>query len=399
MEETNEALDSLAGWLVVAASLVLLVLVWGAIYTFTVYAEPLGRTFGLSALRVSSVFSIATATFLVAGGLIGVLVARMPYRPVVVAGGLGIGLGTAMLQVVTSYAGLVVAFGLMGAAGGTLFVVVISLVPQWFEEYEGRAMGVAMTGNGIGVLVLPFAWVWLLERTDVRGAWAVVGAGIVGATLLAARVFRRPPWVRPEEAGPVDVARLRSRLSTTSYRVALLGYPLLWAWYFVLSAGLVDLLTTAGIARTVAATAFGTIGGVSVVARLASGWLADRVGARETFAGGVVLAALGLFALAGVDSRLQMYVTLAVFGAGLGVIATLFSPVVLRQFGPEDATAVVGSFNIAEAAGAFLGPLGVHWAVRVTGGYTLPMVALACLTLLGAGLFYWSTDPRRAPSA
>jgi dipeptide/tripeptide permease len=220
---------------------------------------------------------------------------------------------------------------------------------------------------------------------------------MVGAALLAAVVYRRPPGARPERAGPVDLARLRSRMGATSYRLALAGYPLLWAWYFVLSAGLVDLLTTAGIDRTVAATAFGTIGGVSVAGRLASGWLADRVGARETFTGGVVLAALGLLALTAVETRLSMYATLVVFGAGLGVIATLFSPVVIRQFGPEDATAVVGSFNVAEAAGAFLAPLGVNWAVQATGGYTLPMVALAGLTLAGAGLFYWGTDPRRAP--
>ena len=282
-----EAIDSLAGWLIVAAGWVVLVFAWGLVFTFTVYAGPLGEAFGLSTLRVSSVFSIGTAAFLVAGGLIGVVAARMALRPVVATAGIAVGVGVALFQVVSSYVGLVIVFALIGAACGTLFVVVIALVPQWFDRYQGRAVGIVVSGNGAGVLVLPLAWVWLFDRMAFREAFAVVGAATVAVILLASLVARRPPGARTAGSVTIDRAWVADRLTDTTLVAALLGYPLVWGWYFVLSAGLVDILAGGGIDRTLAATAFGIIGGISVVSRVGSGWLADWVGARVTFAAGV----------------------------------------------------------------------------------------------------------------
>lgn len=392
----RDEIDSARGWLVVVLGVVALLLVWGTIFTFTVYAEALAAAFGLSSLRVSSVFSITTAAFFVAGGTAGVLIARLPLRPVVAAAGLLIAAAVGLLQLVSSYAGLATAFGLVGTAGGTVFVVVISLVPQWFDAYEGRAMGVTMTGNGLGVLVLPFAWVWLLARTDVRTAFLVVGSATAVAVLLASLVYRRPRGLEPAQGVAVDLDWLRSSLRNRRFVVALVGYPLIWSWYFVLSANLVDVLTASGIARTVAATAFGTIGGISLLTRLASGVVADRIGPRVTLLAGVSLAALGVLLLPAVDTAVSMYVALAVFGVGLGTVATLFSPVILGRFGPENATAIVGLFTAVEATTAFGAPLGLNLLVTATGGFDLPLVGLAAVTVAGAGLFHWGTAPSSA---
>jgi MFS family permease len=386
-------LDSRRGWLIVALALVSLVLVWGTIFTFTVYAGALADAFGLSSLAASSVFSVTTAAFFVAGGGVGIAVARMPLRPVVAAGGLAIALAVTILQVVTTYPGLVVAFGLLGTAGGTVFIVFVSVVPQWFDAYEGRAMGVTLTGNGLGVLVLPIAWVWLLARTDLRGAFAVVGGATAVVVLGASLVTRRPAGLAPADAVAIDRNWLRSTLSDPRFVVALVGYPLVWSWYFVLSASLVDVLTAAGLTRTVAATAFGTIGGISIITRLAGGAAGDRLGHRPTLLAGVVLAALGVLALVVTDTRPLMYATLVVFGVGLGAIATLYSPILIDRFGPGDATAIVGVFTVAEAATAFGAPIAVNLLAELTGGYAVPLLALAAVTLAGAGLFHWGTAP------
>lgn len=395
-EGSGSELDSLTGWLIVALSLANLLVVWGFIFTFTVYADALAGAFGLSPIRASSVFSVTTAAFYVAGGALGVLVARLPLRRVVLATGIALGVAVGLVQVVSSYVGLLLAFGLIGAAGGTVFVVIISLVPQWFDRYEGRAMGIALTGNGIGVLVLPFVWLWLLERTDFRGAFALVGGVTVVLVLVSAAIFRRPGGVRSAETPLVDFAWLRTRLTDARFVVALVGYPLIWGWYFVLSSGLVDILTTSGIARAVAAGVFGTIGGVSVLARVASGAFADYVGPRKMLTAGVVLAGSGMFALLGVGGGPLLYATIVLFGVGLGAVAALFSPVLLRAYGVENATAVVGLFTISEAVTAFSVPIVTNYLVGLTGGYTAPLVLMGAVTILGAAMFHWGTDPSAA---
>jgi MFS family permease len=392
-DQRDSELDSLRSWLVVALGVVMLLLVWGVIFTFTVYSQALSTAFGFSELRASSVFSITTAAFYVAGGLAGVLAARVPLRPVVAAAGVGIAAAVGILQLTSSYAGVIVAFGLLGTTGGTTFVVVISLVPQWFDAYEGRAMGVTFTGNGLGILVLPPVWVWLLERTGIRGAFAVIGGATAAAVLVAAIFYRRPSGHQSGQGPAVDADWLRANFLDARFLAAVAGFSLLWIWYFTLSADLVGILTANGIPRAVAATAFGIVGGVSVAGRVASGEFADRIGMRVTLTAGVVVAAASLTVLPLVGSTVPMYALLVLFGAGLGAVAPLFSPIVIGRFGPENATAIVGAFTIGQAVTAFSTPVVLSLLRSVSGGYTVPLVVLGGATLLGGLLFYRGTAP------
>ncbi|MFA1610987.1 MFS transporter [Halobellus rubicundus] len=391
-EAPSDAVDSLTSWLIVALGLVILVLDWGFIFTFTVYSEALADAFGLSGLRVSSVFSITTATFYVAGGLIGVVIARLPLRPVVATAGGVFAVAVGLLQVTDSYLGLVASFALVGIAGGSMFVIVVSLVPQWFDEYEGRAMGVTMIGNGLGILVLPPVWVRLLSRTDVRGALAVVGGAMALVIFAASLVYRRPPG-RRAGTSPVDRSWLRANLTDPRFLCALAGFSFLWSWYFVLSVDAVGVLTANGIARSVAVTAFGIIGGVSVVARVASGEFGDRVGMRATLVAGVGLAALAMAALPWTGTRPATYALLILFGVGLGTVAPLFSPIIIERFGPANATAIVGLFILGQAATSFTTPVALNVLYDLSGGYAVPLVAVAGLTLLGGAMFYRGTAP------
>jgi MFS family permease len=389
----DSELDSLTSWLVVALGVVVLLLVWGVIFTFTVYSDALSSAYGLSALRTSTVFSITTAAFYVAGGVAGVLAARVPLRPVVAAAGATIAAAVGLLQITTSYPGVVAAFGLLGTAGGTTFVVVISLVPQWFDEYEGRAMGITFTGNGLGILVLPPAWVWLLERTGIRGAFAVIGGATALAVLAAATIYRRPAGRRSGGDLAVGAEWIRRNVLDSRFLAAVLGFSLLWTWYFVLSADLVGILTDNGISRALAATAFGIVGGVSVAGRLASGEFADRIGTRMTLTGGVVVAGLSLAVLPWIAAPLPMYALLVAFGAGLGAVAPLFSPIVIGRFGPGNATAIVGAFTVGQAVTSFSAPVVLSLLRSASGGYTAPLVLLGGVTLLGGALFYRGTAP------
>jgi len=384
-------LDSVESWIIATLGSVLLTLVWGMIFTFTVYAGALEGAFGLAPYPTTSVFSVTTGAFFVAGGAMGVVISRLPLRPVVAAVGVGLGAGVGLLQAVTSYWGVVLAFGAIGTAGGTGFVIVTSLVPQWFDVYEGRAMGLAMVGNGLGVLLLPFVWLWLFERTDVRGAFAVVGGLTAGAFLVASLVYRRPPGSAPAAAASIDVDWLRSNLADRQFVLAIVGFSLIWGWYHVLSAGLVDILATSGIARSVAATAFGVLGGISVLTRVVSGALADRLGLRPTLTGSVALAGLAVLALLRTDTHAEMYIVLVAFGFGLGAVATLYSPILIDAFGRENAVAVVGIFTIAEAPSAFLMPIVVDSLAPATGGYTVPLTLVGAATLAGAAMFHWGT--------
>ncbi|WP_136688905.1 MFS transporter [Halorhabdus amylolytica] len=393
----EEALDSAQGWLLVALGVCMLTTIWGTLFTFTVYASRLSAAFGLSGLQTSSVFSITTAVFLISGGIFGVVAARLPLRPVVAAAGVGLVAVAAGFQVVDSYVGVLVVFALLGMTAGTAFIVVVSLVPQWFDAYEGSAMGLTLTGNGLGVLTFPFVWLWLFDRVDFRLAFAAVTGAAALVVFASSVVYRRPPG-GSTDAPDVDLAWLRWRVGDRQFLVAATGYALLWAWYYVLSSQLVDILTANGIDTTVAAGAFGIVGGVSIVARVGGGFIGDRVGQRDVFASCVILAAASVVVLPAIGSRLSLYVVLVGFGIGNGTLAALWSPIVLGRFGTENATATVGLLNTAIAGSAFLAPLAVSALRRITGSYTAPLVSLSVITVVGVALFYWGTASEHSVS-
>ncbi|RRJ29574.1 MFS transporter [Halocatena pleomorpha] len=393
----EEALDSAQGWLIVGLGICILTTIWGAVFTFTVYADRLAATFGLSALQASSIFSITTAFFLMVGGLFGVFAARFPLRPVLATAGVGLAVATALLQIVNSYVGVIVAFALLGTAGGTAFTIVISLVPQWFDAYQGLATSLTMTGIGFGPLVLPFAWLWLLDRTGLRTAFAVV-IGVAAVLVFVSSIVYHRPSGGSQNATTVDTAWLHARIGDARFLCTAIGFALAFGWYYVLSSHLTGILTANGIDVEIAAAGLSIIGGISVFTRVGGGVIGDRVGQRKTFVASGVLASVCAFVFPFAHSNLFIYIVLFGFGIALGPLASLWSPIVLTRFGSENATATVGLINIATAGSAFLVPLTASALHRVVGGSVFPFITLGVLTVLGAALFRWGTAPQSGDS-
>lgn len=390
----EEPLDSAHGWAVVGLGVCMLTMIWGTFFTFTVYADRLAAAFDLSSLQVSSVYSITTAVFLAVGGISGVFAARFRLRSVLVAVSVGLTVATGLLYIVNSYVGVVAAFALLGTAGGTAFTIVVSLAPQWFDTYQGLATSITLTGVGLGPLILPTVWLWLLDRTGFRTAFAVVVGVMVVVVFVSSLVYRRPSG-RSENTATVDAAWLRTRISNPRFLSTAIGFPLVFVWFYVLSAHLIDILTTNGIDFSIAAVGISVISGVSIVTRVGGGFIGDRVGKKKTFLTSAGLASVCAFALSFVHSNLLVYPLLVGFGIALGPLASLWSPIMLTRFGHENATATVGLLNIATAGFAFLAPLAVTVFHRVTGGYIVPLIALGAITAFGGCLFHWGTGGKQ----
>lgn len=387
----GEQLDSARSWAVAAASFAALFGVWGTVFTFTVYSQSFAEAFGLRAVQTSTVFSVGVGVTFTAGGVAGLFAARLPYRAVLGAATGAMAGGTWAIGVGSGYPSALVGFALVGAATGTVFVLALAVVPQWFDAYEGRAMGLTVVGSGLGVQVMPFVWLRLLESTAFRVAFATIGIAVTVVLVAATLVITRPAAGRA--APRIGRAWFRRFLTHRQTPVAFLGVVCMWAWYFVLSGDAVGVLTANGVPRSVAAGAFGLVGGVSIVSRIGSGVLADRVGYRRVIVGGLLFTTVGIGLLAFADRRPIMYLALVAFGVGLGVLVALYPPALIRTFDPAQPSAVVGSFQFANAVAGLIVPLGLSMLVARTGGYTIPLAVLAVVTVAGAALFWLGTDP------
>lgn len=389
------ATDSIRSWIVVVAAFAGLFGVWGTVFTFTVYAEALGSAFGLSEVQTSTVYSTGVAVTFVGAGVAGLFAARLPIRAVLGAAAVFAGTAAAVYQVVPGYAGALLGFAAVGVSAGTVFVLVLSVVPQWFDEYEGRAMGVTLVGSGLGVQVMPFVWLTLLDTVDFRMAFGSVTAAIALVLTASLTVFSRPPSTGREAGATVDRRWFAALFRRRNAWFAFFGVMLMWSWYYVLSGDAVGVLTDAGVTRPVAAGAFGLVGGVSIVSRVASGGLADRYGYRPVILGALAFATVGIVLLLAAAIRPVMYLSLGAFGIGLGALASLYAPALIHSFDPQNPSAVVGTFQFANAIAGLLTPIAITTLAARTGSYDIPLVVLTVLTALGAGLFWAGTGSDR----
>jgi MFS family permease len=383
--------DSRYSWLVATVGAVAMVFTFGTPLSYGIFREPFSAAFGIAPVALSTVFSVMLFTFFIGSGVVGVLSVRLPARRVLLIAAGATALIAPSLYLVDGYLGLLVVFAVLGLALGTQFVVVASVVPRWFEKRRGAATGLIFVGNGLGLFILPPIWQRAIAEFGVRqGFLAILGATAV-AFLAAGVLCRRPPWVEPSAATTDEVLGWVAGIARTrQFQYLFVGIGLAFAWYQLLAAFAVDLFAARGLSETAASTAFGLIGGVSIVSRIGGGYLGDQLGSRRAFLLSLGCATAGL-ALLVAPAPALLIGSVGLVGLGLGGCATLYIPVLLTVYPPEKDTAIIGVFNVAAGVGSLvMPPLGTA-SIAYTDGYTVAILLTVGLTLVAFALIVAGT--------
>lgn len=375
--------DGRYSWIVAVAGSIAMVFNIGTLYSYGVFLGLLSEPFGISRLALSTVFSGAFVAFYLAAGVIGIYATRLPLRGVLLAAGALTAALAPSLYVVDAYVGLIVVFGLLGTALGVVYVVLVAVVPQWFQQRQGIATGVLIVGTGLSLFLLPPLWRFALTHWSIPRGFFIILVISSASFLLAGAVCRRPPWT--ERSSP-SVGELYSWvvriLRIRAAQLVFLSVGLAFTWYYLLAAYAIDLFAARGVSESTATLLFGLIGGVSIVTRVGSGILADRTGYDSVY-----VASLGCATVAStfllVPHVAATMLSVLLFGIALGGISTLYIPVLLRAFGTANDTAVMGLANVVFGVFA-LGapPLGTA-LVAYQGSY-LGVITVTMLSTIGA---------------
>src|SRR5215468_7737282 len=174
------------GWFVVAAAFTVTFVGFGSAYTFSAFVESLQRDFAASRGSVSLVFSLAGFLYFGLGVVSGPLADRWGSRPLVVIGMVLTGAGLAIASAARTLVEVYVAYGLgVGLGVGCSYVPALGAVQRWFSRRRGFASGLAVSGIGVGTLVMPplaslliAAFGWRQAYLSLGGLAAFVGVGM-----------------------------------------------------------------------------------------------------------------------------------------------------------------------------------------------------------------------------
>ncbi|MFP5334508.1 MAG: MFS transporter [Actinomycetes bacterium] len=375
--------DSRRSWGLVAVAFAVMLVVVGTGYSYGAVLPRLVDDLGIGAGTASAVFAATVFVFFVAGAPAGVLADRFGARRLLLGGAAAAAVGLAVTSRANGPWALVLGHGvLLGAAMATTFVPMLAVVASAFERHRTAALGVAVSGIGVGTLTMAPLLAALAEWVGWRDAYQVI-AGVVlvvllaGAAVLPGRTSR--PRQREQRGGP-----LREVMGSGDYRRLYLAQMLLAVALFVPFALLPAFAQSLGVMAVPAAGLVGVLGLASVVGRLALSALAERVGVVATYRACYLLVASGFVLwLLPAAGHLELLLFAVVFGLGYGGFVALLPAVVTHLFGLARFGAMVGVLYTANAAGAAVGP----WAAGAMVdrfGYT-PAAVMGCA--FGAAAF------------
>ena len=378
-----ETPDSPHSWVVAAVGAVAMVFTFGTPLSYGILRQPFSDAFGISPVALSPVFAVMLFAFFIGSGLVGIFGGRFRTRAILLACALATGLLGPALYLVDSIVGLALVFAVLGLALGTEFVLVASVVPRWFDARRGAATGLIFVGNGLGLFLLPPAWQLAIAEVGVREGFLLIFAATAVAFFGTALTCRRPAWAETttDTVGEL-VEWLTGLAASRQFQLLFFGVAMAFAWYQLLAAYAVDLFAYRGLSATSASTAFGLIGGVSIVSRMGSGYLADRIGTRRAFIGSLLSAIAGLAVLF-VPTRWAVTTAVLLLGLGLGATATLYIPLLLGIYSPEMDTAIVGVFNVAAGITALVMPSLGTASATYADGFALAIGITLVVTVLG----------------
>ena len=180
-------------WIIVAASACVIFVMYGTMITFGIFFEPVLNEFGWTRAMTAGAFSLV---IFVRGSLYAVtgrLTDKYGPRIVVTTCGFLLGAGYLLISQVTSLWHFYLLYTLVGIGMGSALIPQVSTIARWFARRRGLALGIASSGEGLGMLVMVPVARWLLSIYDWRSAYIIVGAIALVLVSTAAQFLRHNP--------------------------------------------------------------------------------------------------------------------------------------------------------------------------------------------------------------
>ena len=256
----------------------------------------------------------------------------------------------------------------------------VALVGGWFERRRTLALGVAVSGIGLGTLLVAPLAAALIDELGWRDTYLVFGIAGTCVLVLCALVVSPAP-----QAAAPGALHVREALHEPDYRRLYLSALLVSIGLFVPFVHLPSYAEERGIDPVAAAALVGVIGAASIVGRLALGAVAGRLGLIHTYQGCFLAmgASFALWAVAG-GSLAVLVVFGAVLGLGYGGFVALGPAVVADLFGSVHLGGLLGFLYTSAGIGSAVGAPAAGALIDSTDGYG---VAIAGCLILGLASF------------
>lgn len=376
MKTTNRYLVATCG--------VLLHLMLGSTYAWSIYRNPIMAQTGWDQSSVSFAFSLAIFCLGLSAAFMGRLVEKFGPRvtgsmsAVLYAGGnILTGVAIAHGELWMLYLG----YGILGGLGlGVGYITPVSTIIKWFPDKRGLATGLAIMGFGFASLLTSPIAQYLIQARGVEQTFYILGVVYFVVMLFVSQFIKRPSVEEAQLLADKSPNRQAADLSKgVTANEALKSSTFYWLWLILfinISCGLALVSAISPMAQDMvgmsaesAAVVVGVMGIFNGFGRLLWAGLSDYIGRPKTF--------ILLFVVA-------MAVLMTCYGAGFSLIPPYLSDI----FGAKELATLHGYILTAWAMAALVGPMLLSVTYELTKSYQMTLLVFIALYVVALVIAY-----------
>jgi len=394
------------GWWNVATCFVGLGLSYATftVFAFGIFIAPLQAEFGWTRTELSFALTMTNLAIVIAAPWLGFIMDRIGVRRALIPSLILMGFSVAAMSLLTSniwyFYALFFLIPFLGA--GTLPQSYSRVVIAWFSNRRGLALGIALSGFGVGAALWPIVAQALIEAYGWRMAYIVFAVAVFAVSLpTAILVLREKPkdmglnpdgmsdqeYAQAEHSSPVADSAIglssREAAKTGSFWLIALSFLLIGVAITSLLAHLVPILIDRGVAPRTAALCMTSLGFGLVFGRIISGYLMDHFFAPYVTAFFLVILLLGVMVLASGIANSLVFVTAISVGLATGSEISEVAYICSRYFGPKAFGQIYGIMFAAFQLGSAFGAPFMGAYFDAVGNYIGALWLIAGIVLLG----------------
>ncbi len=383
-------------------------LTMGARQSMGLFVNTLNTHTGVGLASVSLAFAFGQLWWGLTQPVAGLVADRVGAGRVLIVGLLLVALGTALVPVMASTAGLIFAIGVLAAGGAGMAgpaVLLAATTRLVSPERRGVASGVVNAGGSFG----QFVFAPVAQGITAAAGWASALYSLAAFTLLAlpaAWVLRTRPQEKVVAAPAMSTAPRESVRAVLARAWALPSYRWLCAGFFVcgfhvafIATHLPGVVASCQLPPEVGAWSLAVIGLFNILGSLTIGWAIGYQGGRWRMKSllSLIYAARALAVLVFVFAP-KTSTTMLIFAAVIGFTYLSTVPptagLVARFFGPAHMAMLFGVVMLSHQIGGFLGAWLGGKSFEWTGGYDWMWWADIVLAV-GAALAHQPIDEKK----
>lgn len=384
-----------------AACLVTLLSASATFYSFGIFFKPLQDEFGWSRALTSSAYTVFLLVYAASLYMMGRLVDKHGPRPVLAGGALLLGAGFALCSQVHALWHLYIFLALAAIGQGSTWSLATATVQRWFIKRRGLVLGIVTAGFGLGMLIfMPVlshsisVYGWRLTYVFLgAGCWIVLTIASTFMVIAPEKKGLRPyGWYEAEEpAASTQPGSGASQTHTdqqwaTGEAIRTKAFIILVIVYIgtivpinMIAGHFVRYAIDVGIDQTVAAGAFGLIGGASIAGRIVMGGMTERISWQTALAICCFGATITILWLLVAENVWMLYVFAVIYGFFYGGKVPLLPGLAGNMFGTKSLAEIIGLATAISLAFGSIGPIIAGYIFDKIGSYSISFIFAAVI--------------------